>query len=211
MIAIANESLPRSVLSYIAFRISFRDTLERLTLASQFEIEPTGGVGFLTEVPFFRQVPPQIQLDLLANTWSRHLLPEVVQATMVDEAVIYAACEYAGDVICEQPKEALRFLNSGPLDLAFPLDKALADQVRSLHLKLPSEGDFLMLSQFEDLPPDEAKIMKRQFGLGPSRVDEMLEVLGRWKISAEFQQRLAGLLTTEERHLLEPLYRMKVN
>ena len=40
-----------------------------------------------------------------------------------------------------------------------------------------------MISQFEDMPPDEAAESKRQFGLDDDRFEVMFEVLGRWAMS----------------------------
>jgi hypothetical protein len=77
-------------------------------------------------------------------------------------------------------------------------DQALAAELRALHLNLASDGDFLMISQFEDMPPDEAKESKRQFGLDDDRFEVMFDVLGRWAMSVSFLSNLCGLMTKEE-------------
>jgi hypothetical protein len=70
--------------------------------------------------------------------------------------------------------------------------------LRALHLNLASDGDFLMISQFEDMPPTEAAESKRQFGLDDDRFEVMFEVLGRWAMSHSFLHNLCGLMTKEE-------------
>jgi hypothetical protein len=65
MLSIASDILPQTCISYVAFRIAFCETLERITLAKQVGGH-IDGFGYLTEVPFLGSVPPQIQLDLLA-------------------------------------------------------------------------------------------------------------------------------------------------
>jgi len=74
----------------------------------------------------------------------------------------------------------------------------LAAELRALHLNLASDGDFLMISQFEDMPPDEAAESKRQFGLDDNRFEVMFDALGRWTMSAVFLTDLCGLMTKEE-------------
>jgi predicted small secreted protein len=55
--------------------------------------EPAGFLGF--HVPLLRQVPVGVQLDLLGETWARHRSAEPVPATLLDGALLYAACETA--------------------------------------------------------------------------------------------------------------------
>lgn len=198
MLTIATDVVPRTSLSFVAFRVAFQDTLERISLARQVGDDAYGGFGYLTEVPFLRAVPPLVQLDLLADTWSRHIAEESFQASLVDESVIYAACETAAN-IAEHDREGLsRFLAGGPAAVdSVDLDGLTAD-LRAMHLSLASEGDFLLISQFEDIDPEESRRLKRRFRIDEKRLESMFEVLGRWHASPEFAERLAGLLRTEE-------------
>lgn len=197
MLKIATNTLPRSVLSYIAFRLAFQETLERIELAQQMD-EPAEGFGYLTEVPFLSAVPPHVQLDLLAWTWSRHVATEPFQADLVDESVIYAACETAARLVEEQPVEVAWWLAGGPVRVPVQPDSLLANGLRSLHTNLPSEGDFLLVSQFEDLPPEDSLRVKQKFGVDPVRLECLFDVLSRWHMSEEFPKRLEGLFGIRE-------------
>ena len=73
MLTICSDPLPRTDLTYAAFRASFHETLERLVLSRQFDQDPWQAFGFLTQVPFLKSVPPQVQLDLLSETWYRQV------------------------------------------------------------------------------------------------------------------------------------------
>ncbi len=198
MLSISADILPQTCLSYIAFRISFQETLERIVLARQVGEDTTGGFGFLTEVPFLKAVPPHIQLDLLAETWSRHMAAEQIPATLVDESIVYATCETAALIVESDPSLFRAAMKGGPLDVQIVADQFLATELRGLHLNLSNEGDFLMISQFEDMQPDEARSLKQKFGLDESRLDVMFDVLGRWSMSADFLMNLTGLLTKRE-------------
>jgi hypothetical protein len=197
MLSIASDILPQTCISYVAFRIAFCETLERITLAKQVGGH-IDGFGFLTEVPFLQAVPPQIQLDLLAETWTKHLSETPEEATLIDESVIYAICETASHLVLHQPKTVRAFLKSGPLEVDLRVDDRLATELQGLHLNLSNAGDFLMISQFEDLPPQEARTLKQQFSLEESRVEAMFEVLGRWHPRPNFLNGLQGLLMPKE-------------
>lgn len=197
MLQIASDIFPQGPLVYVAFRISFQETLERFVLARQIDEEPEG-IGYLAEVPFLRSVPPHVQLDVLAETWRKHHGPEAVLANLVDESVVYAACETAACVVEAEPEVVLRYLQGGPCRVRVAADRRLAAELRSLYLRLANEGDFLMISQFEDMRPDEARWMKRKFRMDETQLEEMFHLLGRWTLSPQFAYNLKHLLSPRE-------------
>ena len=198
MLNISTDILPQTCLSYLAFRVAFQDTLERIVLARQIGEDPTDSFGYLTEVPFLRAVPPHVQLDLLGETWHKHIASDPFQANLVDESVVYATCETAAAIAETDPQSFRRYLEGGPLTVDLAVDEALGAELRALHLRLSSEGEFLMISQFEDMDPDEASRLKRDFGLDERKFDSMFDVLGRWSMSAEFLSNLLGLMSKRE-------------
>ena len=198
MLTITNALLPNNTLSYLAFRIACLDTLERIVLARQFGPEAAEGFGFLTEVPFLRAVPPQVQLDLLSRTWQKHTHRERFDGDLVDESVLFAVCETTALVAEQEPQQFQASGLSGPRRISLNSPASLPRKLRQVHLTLPNEGDFLLISQFEDLPPLEALSLKAQFGLEPGKCEAMFEVLGRWHVSSGFAERLTGLLTDRE-------------
>ena len=198
MLTICNHCLPNNALSYLAFRVACLDTLERMVLARQFDADLTDGFGFLTEVPFLRAVPPQVQLDLLAETWHKHSRRERVAGDLLDESVLFGVCETAARVAEQDLAQLRTWTESAPRRTSVSFKPALAQKLRQLHLSLPNEGDFLLISQFEDLPPFEALRLKAEFGLEPSQCEPLFEVLGRWHVTPGFAGRLTGLLTERE-------------
>lgn len=198
MLTITQTLLPNNTLSYLAFRIACLDTLERIVLARQFGPEAAEGFGYLTEVPFLRAVPPQVQLDLLSETWHKHLHRERFDGDLVDESVLFAVCETAARVAEQEPPQFQAWGTSGPRRVSLTSKEAMPGKLRQVHLALPNEGDFLLISQFEDLPPFEALSLKAQFGLEPRQCEPMFEALGRWHVTPGFAGRLTGLLTDRE-------------
>ena len=197
MLKICHTPLPQSLLSYVAFRVAFRETFERLSL-HKFQGDASDAYGYLGEVPFLREVPAQVQLDLLAATWHKHLSRDVHPADLVDESVIYAVCEAAARLVETDPEVFANHMRGGPLDLAVPVDAYLSRELRLLYLELPNDGDFLLISQFLDLEPDESNQQKLEMGVDPKRLNTMFDVLGRWHVSPQFLLRLKGLLTDAE-------------
>lgn len=197
MLAICADTLPNSALSYLAFRVSFQETLERVALSKQIN-DGCECYGYLTEVPFLRTVPPHVQLDLLAETWSKHVSKRRFEADLIDESVVYAVAETAAQIAEKEPTVITHCLISGPLKSEVSVDELLPAELRNLHLSLSNDGDFLLISQFEDMHPDEARKLKRKFGLDASKLDRMFEVLARWAISDSFIKNLDDLLTDRE-------------
>ncbi len=174
------------------------DTLERYVLARQFERYPERGFGFLTEVPFFRNVAPQIQLELLLKTWTKHVSLQKQRATLIDESIVYAVCENAAKMVDEEKVLVKRYLQKGPMPVSISLDHQLSSELRQLHLALSNEGDFLLLSQFEDLPPDESLRLKTKFNIDLEAAEEMFEPLGRWHVCENLTTYCELLLNEQE-------------
>lgn len=198
MLKICNTPLPQSLLSYVAFRVAFRETFERLSLQKRSAHEMGDAYGYLGEIPFLKEVPPQVQLDLLASTWHRHISRETHTGDLLDESVIYAACEAAAQLVERDPALFLSQMRGGPVDLAVPVDAYLARELRLLYLELPNDGDFLLVSQFLDMEPTESIQQKIEMGVDPKRLDVLFDVLGRWHVSPQFASHLKGLLTESE-------------
>lgn len=198
MLCIEGEPLTDSDLAYIAFRLSFFETLERIALAEQMGLAGEGAYGYLSEVPYLRNVAPQVQLDLLLESWRKLRSQEAEPATLVDESVVYAACEAAARMADSDAEFLEQYLATGPRMLVEQLDGPLSDQLRFLHLSLPNEGHFLLLTQFQDVEPEEGRRLKNSFGLDPDSCEPLFDVLGRWNVSPAFCQNGAGLLTTGE-------------
>lgn len=197
MLIIGGQPVPRNDLTYLAFRVAFQETLERIVLSHQLQ-DGSEIFGFLTEVPFLRGVAPHVQLDLLAETWQRHRSRRRMPGSLVDESVIYAVCETAARIAEDEPAVITHCLLTGPKNSRVHVDGFLPGELRNLHLTLATDGDFLLLSQLEDMPPEQAAETRQQFQLDAARIEEMFEVLGRWSISPDLGSRLDGLTTERE-------------
>jgi hypothetical protein len=200
MLRIATDLLPQSLLSYVAFRTALRCTEAALEEhgVDWYPDDSYRPVAYLVEVPYLREVPLTVQLEVLAETWDRHLAREVYQATLVDEAVVYAACEFAARLAEHQPEQITWALRGGPVDVTVPVDAQLASELRNLYLRMSNEGDFLLVSQFLDLAPEESADWKERLGLSETRLQTLFDLLARWQISPDVIGNLQGLVSIGE-------------
>jgi len=198
MLTICNEPLAISETVYIAFRLACCDTLERMGLAEQIDEPCESNFGYLTQVPFLRHVPPQVQLDVLVETWRKHTSNDTIAGDMLDESVIYAVCETASHLVATDSSTAARWLSQGPIEIADKPSLRMSREIQAVHLDLANEGDFLLISQFQDIPTDEALLLKTKFGLDPAACEPMFDVLGRWHVGSDFARRAGGLLNSVE-------------
>jgi len=208
MLKIGQYILPQNLLSYVAFRTALRHTWDQLDRVVAGALSFDEGHGFLAEVPFLRETPLHIQLDALATSWRKHLSQEAWVADLLDESVIYAACEYTARLSEQQPLRIAWALKNGPFDITVAAEPELAARLRGLCLRWPTEGDVLLLSQLLDLPPHEARVWKEQMGITPQRQEILFETLGRWHVSAQFVHNLQGLITEAESSRLARLVGM---
>ena len=208
MLLICADTVPQNKLSYLAFRLAAFETFKLIEFAQQTGQEFRDPFGYLTEVPFLREVVPQVQLSLLATTWSKLMSPHDEHATLLDESVLYAVCETAARMMEQIPELFPSFTETGPVKFLNQPDKQLVRDLRTLHLELSNEGDFLLISQFQDLDPDEAVNYKKQFRMSEDYLEPMFEVLGRWQFCPDIQQKFSGLFNDEELVELMPILRL---
>ena len=197
MLKIGDNRVSYSAMAYLAFRVAFRDTLEG-ALQKQISGDVPTSSGYLTKIPFLQSVAARVQLDVLAETWHRVISGLADHCSLVDESVLYAVCESAAHLAEEQPDELNRLLQDGPLQMHVDPDQWLATRLRAMHLSLPIAGDFLAISQYQDLPPEIATRQKVQAGLAEARLECMFQLLGRWHVSRDFSHNLRHLLTPQE-------------
>lgn len=205
MLIICTDSVTHSKLSYLAFRLAAFETFKLMEFAQQSGLDFRDPYGYLTEVPFLREAAPQVQLSVLAGTWAKVVSPERHHATLVDESVLYAACETSARILEHIPELFSSFTENGPLQIVDTPSKQLIRDLRAIHLDLANEGDFLLVSQFLDLCPDEAREYKRQFRMSETYLEPLFDVLGQWHSSPAVEQNLSGLFSSEELQELLPI------
>lgn len=205
MLTICADNVPQSKLSFLAFRLAAFETFKLMEFAQQSGQDFRDPYGYLTEVPFLRETAPQIQISVLAETWAKINSPVRHHATLVDESVLYAVCETSARILEHIPELFPSFTETGPIRFLNQPDKQMIRDLRALHLDLSNEGDFLLISQFLDLDPDEAGEYKKQFRMSETFIEPLFDVLALWHCAPTVEQNLTGLFTAEELQELLPI------
>ncbi len=193
-----SSRLPQGNLAYMAFRLALQETLSDIELHLDLEEEPDPPVGYLTEVPFLEQVPLPVQVDLLADAWARHYRPELIEASLLDAAVVYAACMTAGRVIDDMPDVAVVMLRAGPRKVDPKIIRRASFRLEEIFEAFWDDRDFLMIDEWQDLPPEHAQHLKGLMRLPDEVLEPMYEALRRWRMSPDVAANLKGLLSEAE-------------
>jgi len=190
--------LPNNDLTYLAFRLAVQETLSDLELSHDLDEELDPPAGFLTVVPFLEQVPIPVQIDLLAATWAQQSQPRLIRASLLDAAVLYAVCTTASRFATDSPELVIPFLKAGPRNPSPRAIRKALRKVDDLFEEFWDDQDFLMISDFQDVPPDQARQLKLQLGLSDEYLQPLYDALGRGRVSGDVSVNLQGLLTDEE-------------
>ena len=203
MLTCYNDSvrLPQKDLAYVAFRLALQETLTDIELYRELEEEeeePDFTAGYLSEVPFLEQVPLSVQVDLLAETWARHRKPDLFEASLLDAAIVYAACETAGRIINDMPEVAVVYLANGPRKVSPRIIKRASNRLEEMFDDFWDDRDFLLIEEFQDLPPNHARQIKDMLRLPDEAIEPMYAALERWNASPNVAANLVGLMTDDE-------------
>ena len=202
--------LPRNDPAYVAFRLALQETLLDIELYRDLGEEPDVPTGYLSEVPFLEQVPLPVQVDLLAETWARHHKPDLIEASLLDAAIVYAACGAAGRIICDMPEVAVAWLQGGPRKVSPRIIKRAPQRLEELFEDFWDDRDFLLIEEFQDLSPDHARHLKDMLRLPDEVIEPMYAALERWNVSPNVAVNLVGLLTNAEIAEAMPLLKADV-
>ena len=188
--------LSRGDLTYLAFRLSLLDTIEELLLARALGEDPDGTGGFFGYVPILKQVLTGVQIDLLAEVWSRQRKTDLIEANLLDAAIVYAACENAARIIRDEPELAEMYFSNGPRNVRAKLTAGTPQALEALFDNFWDDIDFLSLSDFQDLDASRAAALK-QFMRFPDD-QPIYDALARGRVSTELAPNLEGLITPGE-------------
>jgi hypothetical protein len=188
--------LPQNDLAYVGFRLAALDTLCQMDICHGSGDEEI--YGYLVEVPLLEQVAPAVQVDLLADAWRRHRAPELHEASLLDAAVVYAAFCTGGRVVNDEFEVAEAWLKASPRPVRKRLGSRTAERLQHLFFGFWDDDDFLSLSELQDLAPEHARRVRELMRWPNETIQEMEEVLTRWRASAAVLANLERLLTTKE-------------
>ncbi len=195
MSGLEKYQLKNSQLTYVAFRLAALHTFERLKEPAI--VGGTPDYGYLSELPLIRETAPQVQLELLAETWKKGCSARLYPPTIVDECVLHSAFERAVRVILTEPPAAKRFLTSGSRPFNSDELTWLPVRLRTLQLTLPLPSSVHAAQPVQPIESGRAGGYN-EVPVGPTPRDQLFEILGRWRVNRNLAWNFDGLLTTSE-------------
>ncbi len=190
--------LPRGDLTYVAFRTAALATIDQLQLTDDLEGEIAAGerFGFLAAVPLLAPIDPIVQLDLLGEVWARQHVCQLIEATLLDAAVVYAACDAAAHVSHTRIELIHLYLREGPRRVRVKVRPEMTERFEALFDVFWDDIDFLSLSEWQDMPAEQVEHLKQLLRVADDT--PLFQALDRGAISSDFGQNLRGLLTKPE-------------
>ena len=143
-------------------------------------------------------MPLQVQVDLLAETWNRHRQAELIEASLLDAAIVYAACETAARIIEDVPEVAAIYLRGGPRPLKPRILRRAAPRLEKMFEAFWDDDGFLLIDDLQDLPPERSAAIKAWMRISDEAIQPLYDVLARWHVSPDVAANLQGLLTDDE-------------
>lgn len=226
-----SESHNFSELHYAGFRAAFLTTLDCLLrdgLTNDFPAtdepaqngiaeenaveadEKYHGCGFLDRIPLLSSTAPQVQLECLFRVWHRWNAPSPRFPGIMDQCVIHAAMEWLALLSQHDQHGLLKLVWQGPRPISTSRDCWLYAKIRSLQvLQTTRSGELSSSSRLSHgtaaaKPPFHDTCLFAGSGIMPDdqEFDELLQIVGRWRIRRETISGLDNLLTSDEQSVL---------
>lgn len=185
-------------LIYLSFRAAWLETLDAI-VDQAAQTQSSSAPGFLEHIPLFCGCAPQIQLDLLFQTWTG--VQQERDLTPLEQCVCYCALEELGRLGVLEHHRRLKELVSGPIPTQQPDLLWLGSQLRTILVTLPVQfrqfeavSDLGAISDDLDSEPQGNTLRK-----------DVLATLGRWHVGFHIFSASKNLLTLRERQVLECL------
>ena len=121
-----------------------------------------------------------------------------MEASLLDAAVVYAACKTAGRIVNDMPEVAVAWLQGGPRKVPPRIIKRASHRLEELFEAFWDDQDFLLIEELQDLPPDHARQLKDMLRLPDELIEPVYAALGRWNVSPGVAANLEGLMTDAE-------------
>lgn len=192
---------------YLAFRAAFVSTFDRVVAENSID-SPPETFGFLDRLPLAKGSAPQVQLDLLLQTW-RKLSVEPQKLSVVDQCVCYCATDELAMFGETENHHMLARIANGPVVFDGLDAMWLSSKLRTIQITWPFPVDSAVLlrdAQFlgSDLDRQTAPTCR------PATV-ELLDVVGEWMVTPSIVSNASGLLSQEEEEELGCFFQQHLN
>ena len=190
---------------YLAFRAAFVTTVEALFADLQDETPSAPQGGFLDRLPLMAGSALQVQLECLLQTW-RKLETGDSDFTEIEQCVCYCAAAELAQLGSLEDTRRLERAVAGPRSLGRVDCLWLASKLRTLQITWPFEKDCGLTLRDGDFLNENLDAAPTHTMLQYSTAGQMLELSGRWSVSASLLANATGLASDDENEKLSGFF-----
>ena len=194
----------------LAFRVSYLKSFEGLKATfdaaeAPLEYEELTSDGFFTHVPLIAGCALQVQLEQLIQTW-RRLSSGEGEVSDVDHCVCYCAASHLAELSEMEDQRSVRIAAEGIASLKSMDWLWLTSKLRILQITWPFAADSGVVVRDNYLADASLDVVAQRPIERCRQTDALLDLVGRWTVSAEILTDHCGLLTDAEFAMLSDFF-----
>ncbi|MCH2201477.1 MAG: hypothetical protein MK102_05885 [Fuerstiella sp.] len=200
------RQLNRNRLFYVACRVAFLKTFDNLLGESISSSPSIRSEGFLDRIPLLAGTAPQIQIELLLQTWQtlRSETPRVL--TIQEQVICLAITSELAHTGADDEDRMLGRAACGPIRV-YPGDVTwLASRVRVLQMMLPFAPQAAILQVESGIAAEDLHPVRTAGGVDQAAFAGLVNLLGGWTVSERIFVNARGLLTQTELDILREFF-----
>ncbi len=191
-------------LCYASLRAAFLLTLDELL---RYSLAPTridaNSVDLMHFYPPLKGMAPQVQLECILRTWQRFRIAADEFPSPLDCRILHASSELLASLAGDGKNPMLRIVFEGPRDIQSVNDHWLVARIRCLQISRDSNHRRAIYRELAAAAPADSSLA------GPINGSfdmDVMETLGKWRVSADLHEFGHGLLTATERELVRDFF-----
>jgi len=200
------SELNRNRLFYVACRVAFLRVFDSLLDEFIAVAEPIRRTGFLERIPMLAGTAPQVQIELLLQTWHSLHTEDPRELTIEEQVICFGITSELAHTGVADDQRMIRRAARGPVNVD-PGDVVwLASRVRMLQMLLPFAPQAAVLQIEQGIATDDLNSIRLAGGVDQPTFVRLLDLLGHWKVSDRLFANANGLLTATELEVLRAFF-----
>jgi hypothetical protein len=200
------SELNRNRLFYVACRVAFLRVFDSLLDEFISHSSSSRRPGFLERIPMFVGTAPQVQIELLLQTWQT-LRSETPRPLTIEEQVIcFGITSELAHTGVSDDKRMIHRAARGPVRVDAGDIVWLASRVRMLQILLPFAPQAAVLQVESGIAADDLIPVRTAGGVDEHTFTGLLNLLGNWTVNKSLFANAEGLLDSTEIEMLRAFF-----
>jgi len=200
------SQLTRNRIFYVACRVAFLRVFDSLLDEFIAAASEEGRRGYLDRLPMLAGTAPQVQIELLLQTWNSLRTTEPRSLTIEEQVICFAVTSELAETSAEDDQRMIRRAARGPVQIDTGNLMWLASRVRLLQVTLPFAPQAAVLQIEQGIATDDLSEVREAGGVSSMALSGLMGVLSRWTVDDSLFQNAEGLLTETELEILRAFF-----